>query len=368
MALLLADQQRLDPAGLKGLVLAIAAASPDEPETDALEWKGALDLSGRRARFQIARTLLAFGNRTVHQAQRTFSGCAYLVAGVEPGNLCGVAVPDPATLENALDAFIAHGHPSWRLHRVEVEGVTVAVIEVMPPTDGDRICCLMTNHDSVPAGRIFVRRQGQTREAGPEAIRALEERHAARAIAYQQQTHALASQQLTLEQERAALERKERTERDAPSFTSGRIGDEGFVHVPPNEVHGIVRNTGRSAATVTDTRLRLDPSGSYPGAGVAVYGRGVARDLGIPFRVGDGDHALLRYTHPNLCELAQNSGPMMVELLFEDDEGQRWRQLLVLRRSAADQEGHHRWTVRDNESERERLGGRLPEASRSAQP
>jgi hypothetical protein len=362
----LPDRQRLDGAGLPTLVRAIVAAAPDEPETDALEWKGALELSSRKARFQIARTLLGFGNRTVEKARATFGGHAYLVAGAEPGKLSGVVLPDPAELENALDAFIAQGHPSWRLHRVEVDGVTVAVIEVMPPAAGDPICCLRSTYDTAIAGRVFVRRQGQTCEAGPDAIRALEERYAAQAIALQLQAHDMASQHLTLEQERASREREDRAEREAPWFMSGRIGDQGFVHVAPDEVHGIVRNTGRTAATVTDTRLRLDPSGSYPGSGVPVYGPGVTGDLGIPFRVGDGDHAFLRYVHPNLQALAQNNGLLTVELLIEDQRGLRWRQLLVLRRSGADQEGRHRWTLRDNESERERLGESLRQPSASS--
>ena len=44
-------------------------------------------------------SLLVFGNRTIQQAQHAFDGYAYRLAGVEPGNLCGVAIPDPADLE-----------------------------------------------------------------------------------------------------------------------------------------------------------------------------------------------------------------------------------------------------------------------------
>lgn len=126
-------------------------ASLDEPETDALEWKGALDLTNRKSRFDLSRHLLGFGNRTVQQAQHAFDGYAYRLAGVEPGNLCGVAIPDPADLENALSSFIAHGHLAWRLHRVDVDAVTVAVIEVQPPRDGDRICCLQHSYDASQA-------------------------------------------------------------------------------------------------------------------------------------------------------------------------------------------------------------------------
>ena len=100
MALSVPTHRRLDqPANLEALVRAIAVASLDEPETDALEWKGALDLTNRKSRFDLSRHLLGFGNRTIQQAQHAFDGYAYRLAGVEPGNLCGVAIPDPADLE-----------------------------------------------------------------------------------------------------------------------------------------------------------------------------------------------------------------------------------------------------------------------------
>jgi hypothetical protein len=354
VALSVPTDRRLDADGLEALVRAIAAASADEPETDSLEWKGALELSGRKARFQLARTLLGFGNRSVHQAQRAFEGYAYLVAGVGPGNLCGVALPDPAEIENALDGFISHGHPNWRLHQATVDGITAAVIEVAPPQDGDRICCLHSTYESTPAGRIFVRRQGQTREATPDAIRALEERYAAKAIALQQETHAWTSQHLTLEQERDAREQTDRAERNAPRFAAGRIGD-GFVHAAPEEVRGIVRNVGGATGTITETRLLLDPRGAYPGAGVPVYGQGPTGDFGMPVRIEQGVHVLLRYVHPNLQYLSQDNHVLTVELRIEDDAGFQWRQLLVSRRDGADRQGHHRWTVRQGESEWERV-------------
>src|SRR3954469_25552460 len=118
MALPIPTDRRFDAVGLEGLARAVAAAAPDEPETDALERKGALVLSSRKAGFDLARHLLGFGNRSVPQAQRQFDGYAYLLAGVASGDLCGITLPDPAELHNALDAFVGHGHPHWQLHRV----------------------------------------------------------------------------------------------------------------------------------------------------------------------------------------------------------------------------------------------------------
>jgi hypothetical protein len=75
VALSVPTHRRLDqPANLEALVRAIAVAFLDELETDALEWKGALDLTNRKSRFDLSRHLLGFGNRTVQQAQHAFDG------------------------------------------------------------------------------------------------------------------------------------------------------------------------------------------------------------------------------------------------------------------------------------------------------
>lgn len=357
MAMAIGTGKRLDVAGLEALVYAVAEAPTDEPETDALEWKGTLDLAGRKPRFQLARTLLGFGNRSVHQAQRTFEGFAYLLAGAAPGNLCGVALPDPAEVENALDAFIAPGHPHWTLHRVLAGDVAVAVIEVAAPRDGDRICCLRSAHENTPAGRIFVRRQGQTREATPDDVRALEDRYAARAIAIQEDTHTVAQQRLKLEQDRDARERVDRAHRIAPRLVSGRIGEAGFAHAMPDQLRGVIQNTGESAAILTETRLMLDAGGAYPGAAAPVYGPGtVTSEFGLPTRIDKGVHALLRYVHPALESLARYDRALTIELCFVDDDGRRWRELLVLRRQNTNARGERVWTIRDDESQRELVG------------
>jgi hypothetical protein len=347
MALPIPTDRRFDAVGLEVLVRAVAAATPDEPETDALEWKGALDLSSRKARFDLARHLLGFGNRSVPQSQRRFEGFAYLLAGVAPCDLCGITLPDPAELHNALDAFVAHGHPHWQLHRVTVDDTTVGVIEIAPPRDGDRICCLQDRYDNAHAGRIYVRRQGQTIEAGPGDIRALEDRHAAGATALQQEVHALAKA-------RDESDRIERAERDAPDFVSGRLS-EGFVYVPPSTADGVVRNRGATAATITDARLHT-PTGAYPGAAVALYPSGADGAFSLPTRIDKGINALMRFVHPNLAGLEREENALLLELYFTDDAGLRWLQTIPLRRHNTDRQGRRLWTVREPESERQRLG------------
>jgi hypothetical protein len=356
----ISTDRRLERTGdLVALVRAVLSAASDEPETDALEWKGPLDLSSRKSKFDLARHILGFGNRDVADARRSFEGHAYLLFGVEPGNLCGVAIPDPATLTNALGAFVAPGHPSWCLHRVEVEGMTVAAIEVFPPADGDRICALQGDYDKARAGRIFVRRTGQTEEASPHEVRALEERYAAaaieearRATQLYERGSELAERQVAQGEERDARERDDRAAREAPDFVSSRQGN-GFAHVLPDTVKGMVRNNGGTAAEITDLRL-LHPNGAAPGSAVPVYGHGPAGDFDMPVRIDKGCDVMLRFVHAALVALAQHDGPLTVELTFSSDSGRQWRQELTLRRNGADHQGRRLWTVRENESEIDR--------------
>jgi hypothetical protein len=360
VAISISTDRRLERAeDLVALVRAVLSAPSDEPETDALEWKGALDLSSRKSKFDLACQVLGFGNRSVASARRSFDGHAYLLCGVEPGNLCGVAMPDPATLTNALGTFVAHGHPSWRLHRVEVDGVTVAAIEVFPPSDGDRICTLQGDYDKARAGRILVRRAGQTEEASPHEVRALEERYAAaaleearRATQLYERGNELAARQIAQGEERDAREREDRAAREAPDFVSSREGN-GFAHLPPDTVKGMIRNNGGTTATITDLRLH-HPHGAAPGSAVPVYGRGPAGDFDMPVRIDKGCNAMLRFVHPALVALAQLDGPLTVEVTFNSDAGLQWRQKLTLRRNGADHQGQRLWTVRESEPEIDR--------------
>ena len=355
----ISTDRRLERAeDLVALVRAVLSAPSDEPETDALEWKGGLDLGSRKSKFDLACQVLGFGNRSVASARRSFDGHAYLLCGVEPGDLCGVAMPDPATLTNALGTFVAHGHPSWRLHRVEVDGVTVAAIEVFPPADGDRICTLQGDYDKARAGRILVRRAGQTEEASPHEVRALEERYAAAAIeearrATQLYERGNGSPRARSRRERNVTHASATTApREAPDFVSSREGN-GFAHLHPDTVKGMVRNNGGTTATITDLRLH-HPNGATPGSAVPVYGRGPAGDFDMPVRIEKGCDVMLRFVHAALVGLAQHDGPLTVELTFSSDARLQWRQKLTLRRNGADHQGQRLWTLRENESEIDR--------------
>lgn len=160
---------------------AIRDAPTDEPETDYVEWKGAWDLTKTENLFHTARHILAFGNRSVVSAEAQFEGCAYFVAGVEPGAVHGSTVLDPAELDDRLSKYVLPGQPRWSPHYVTLAEGTILVIAIEAPREGDPIFTLQREYGKYAAGRIFVRRHGKSEEARPADVRALEARgHASR--------------------------------------------------------------------------------------------------------------------------------------------------------------------------------------------
>jgi hypothetical protein len=141
-----------------------------------LEWKSQWDLASAETRFETARHILGFGNRGLTLAGRDFEGCAYFLAGIEPGNLIGTSVVDPAELDDQLSRYILPGAPRWTPHYVSIDSKDVLILVIEAPQPGDPICTLQKGFNQINAGRIFIRRHGKTEEAQPADIRALEAR------------------------------------------------------------------------------------------------------------------------------------------------------------------------------------------------
>jgi hypothetical protein len=164
-------------AELTALAGAVAAAPKFEPETDAIEWKRALDLSGGWAhRFELSKHILGFGNRMPVAAATSFEGCAYLLVGVEPQSVAGCDGWDPADLEGWIGRYVGPGSPRWTPNYVELAGSCVLIITIEAPRPGDGIHSLQTTYESHAEGRIFIRRHGKTVEASPAELRQLEAR------------------------------------------------------------------------------------------------------------------------------------------------------------------------------------------------
>ena len=140
--------------------------APRLQETDYLEWKAGYDLSKNSGAVAAAKHLIGFANRDFAQAARHAASYAYLLLGVEPGNLSGVPVWDSADIENWLVRFIGRDL-RYDSHYVELRGKNVLFLSVDPPKQGDPIFCLQrTSSDpsgsTMREGTVYVRHGGQT--------------------------------------------------------------------------------------------------------------------------------------------------------------------------------------------------------------
>lgn len=162
---------------LRALIRAVLDAG-EHDETDWIEWKSSLDLTVRAGQATVARHVLGMANRDPERARRSAGGCGYVLVGVEPGRLHGMATLDPADLEPGLVRYLGEDGPVWTPLWVEVDDVHVLVVVVDPPAPGDPIHTLRRDIDRYRDGDIFVRRQGRTERASSAEVRMLQARAA----------------------------------------------------------------------------------------------------------------------------------------------------------------------------------------------
>jgi schlafen family protein len=164
------------------LVEAIRDAAPGVQETDWLEWKSAADLEDKAWQGETATHLIGFANRDPSRARRIVDGCGYIALGVEPGRISGVAVLDPADLENRIARYVGPDL-RWEPHYVHLQEATVLVVEVAAPRQGDPLFALRRTFQdptgkSIPNGTVFVRIGGKTERASAAEIDMLSRRAA----------------------------------------------------------------------------------------------------------------------------------------------------------------------------------------------
>jgi hypothetical protein len=147
-------------------------------ETVWIEWKSEYDLIAQSG--QIARYVLGFANRGVARARQYCEGYAYLVVGADPERgVVGITSVDLATLIPRVATWTG-SEVRWHPNYVSVQGKDVLVVVIEPPRDGDPIFPLRKPiGDTMPEGRVFVRRGSETREANASEIDVLSARVAA---------------------------------------------------------------------------------------------------------------------------------------------------------------------------------------------
>jgi hypothetical protein len=177
------------PKELRALVAGVEAARPED-EADWIEWKSTMNLADRETRATLARHIIGMANRRVEEAGRFAQGFGFILAGIEPGNRCGVSAVDLADLDAGIESYLGQDGPRWTAtYDTASEGVSVLVITVDPPRDGDSIHTLRRDFGKYRAGDIFVRKSARTERAGPGDISYLAQRAAKRHLRLEIDVH-----------------------------------------------------------------------------------------------------------------------------------------------------------------------------------
>lgn len=147
----------------------------DRAERYFLELKSDVDLTTEAGRAKVAKFILGAANRMPDNAAKRFGGHALLVLGVAKGAVRGIPFFEAKDLERVVKKFIGADGPGWDFERVRgVEDRDVIVVIVDPPRQGDPMwTCYKDGPENLKDGGIYIRADGETREAKGEEVRVL---------------------------------------------------------------------------------------------------------------------------------------------------------------------------------------------------
>lgn len=144
-----------------------AAEIGDLSERHYLELKGPRDLSSKKDKTKIAKFILGAANRRPDHAATAFEGCAVMIIGITADGVIGVPPVEMLELSQVIDPFLGVEGPRWDVVYVPVEGSSnvVLVVIVEPPEPGQPAFLCRANGEGVVDGRVYIRAEGETREA-----------------------------------------------------------------------------------------------------------------------------------------------------------------------------------------------------------
>src|SRR5690606_15388642 len=161
------------PLGLRAarqLVEAVAKLD-DRAERHYLELKSSLG-EGKTGIAKIAKFILGAANRMPETAAAAFEGYAVMIIGIADGDILGVPPIEIKDIEEIVVRYIGPSGPRWDLIHVPVADSdnSVLVVTVEPPEDGQELFPCRKDGDNLYNGRIYIRADGQTREARADEI------------------------------------------------------------------------------------------------------------------------------------------------------------------------------------------------------
>lgn len=162
-------------------LVAAVAEQGDLAERHYLELKSTLDLSTKKDKEKIAKFILGAANRMPDVAATAFEGYSVMIIGVAQGAVTGIPPIEMMEISKVIQKYIGAAGPRWDIVWVPVEGSTnqVLVIIVDPPKLGQGPFPCRASGDSLTDGRVYIRADGETREANSEELDLLIQRGSA---------------------------------------------------------------------------------------------------------------------------------------------------------------------------------------------
>jgi len=148
------------------LVEAVARIG-DLAERHFLELKGPEDLNSKANKQKVAKFILGAANRMPDKAAEAFEGCAVMILGITKDGVVGLPPIEMLELNKVVEQHLGPNGPRWDIVRVPVKDSAneVLVIVVEPPQAGQPAWICRASGDGLTDGRVYIRADGETREA-----------------------------------------------------------------------------------------------------------------------------------------------------------------------------------------------------------
>lgn len=162
----------------KALVDSVVA-SDDRIERHYLEVKSTLDLTTKKDQAKLAKFILGAANRAPDLAATAFEGFGVMVIGAANGAATGIPPIEALEIQRAVLPFLGADGPRYDLVRVAVaeSDKEILVVLVDPPKQGHPpFICRKSGDGGLRDGAVFVRADGETREARADELEQLFQR------------------------------------------------------------------------------------------------------------------------------------------------------------------------------------------------
>jgi hypothetical protein len=154
-------------------------ANDDRVERHYLEVKSDLDLTTKKDQAKVAKFILGAANRMPDRAAKAFEGYGVMVVGASQGSAAGIPPIEALEIQKAVLPFIGADGPRYDLVRVPCDAGSneILVVLVDPPEWGQGpFICQKSGENQLRDGAVFVRADGETREARGDELKQLIQR------------------------------------------------------------------------------------------------------------------------------------------------------------------------------------------------